>query len=189
MTFWDVWRSLYKENLWGGWQSAIRTTAWNPDWQSYRFCKHWAAGNHSAICIWGKTRRKAIWTHWLWSCNWRRIMQWHFQSYWKVSFQYQRLTISGNRLSNKLGRNRGCSVLLQDKAPLAAFNYCANHDLNLVLGKCSNVPKIYVIFFKYSPKRCRRFEDCVERYNTTLPKNKKVTKRSLRCFVKHNGWM
>ena len=25
-----------------------------------RFCKHWAAGNYFAICIWGKTKRKVI---------------------------------------------------------------------------------------------------------------------------------
>ena len=188
MTFWNVWRSLYKENLWGGWQPAVRTTVWNPDWQSYRFCKHWVAGNHSAICIWGKTRRKAIWIHWLWSCNWRRIMQWHF---------HQRLTISGNRLSNKLGRNKGCSVLLQDKALLAAFNYCANHDLNLVLGKCSKVSEIHVmldslkqigIFFKYSPAWFCWFEDCVEQHHRTLPKIKRLPTRDLRCFGKQDRW-
>ena len=72
---------------------------------------------------------------------------------------------------------------------------CANHELNLVFGKCSKVPEIHVmldllkqlgIFFKYSSKRCRRFEDCVEQHNATLPQNKKIAKK--RCFVKHNGW-
>ena len=72
---------------------------------------------------------------------------------------------------------------------------CANHDLNLVFGKCSKVPEIHVmldslkqlgIFFKCSPKPCRRFEDCVEQHNATLLQNKKITKK--RCFVKHNGW-
>ena len=29
------------------------------------------------------------------------------------------------------------------------------------------------IFLKYSPKRCRRFEDCLERHNATPPQNKK----------------
>ena len=73
--------------------------------------------------------------------------------------------------TNMSGRNKECAVLLQEKTPLAAYNYCANHDLNLILGKCSKVPEIHVmlhslkqlgIFFKYSPKRCRRFEDRVE---------------------------
>ena len=92
------------------------------------------------------------------------------------------------------GRNKGCAVLLQEKAPLAVYYYCANYDLNLVLGKCSKMPEIHImldslkqlgIFFKYSPKRCCRFEDCVEQHNATLPQ-KKLPKRSLRCFVKYN---
>ena len=66
--------------------------------------------------------------------------------------------------ANMSGRNKGCAVLLQEKASLAVCNYCTNHDLNLVLGKYSKVPEIHVtldspkglgIFFKYSPKRCR----------------------------------
>ena len=71
------------------------------------------------------------------------------------------------------GRNKGCEVLLQEKAPLAVYNYCASHDLNLVLGKYSKVPDIHVIldslkqygiFFKYSPKKSCRFEDSVEQH-------------------------
>ena len=63
--------------------------------------------------------------------------------------------------ANMSGRNTGCAVLLQEKAPIAVYNYCANHYPNLVLGKCSKVPEIHVmldllkqlgIFFKYSPK-------------------------------------
>ena len=68
--------------------------------------------------------------------------------------------------ANMSRRNKGCPVLLQKKAHLAVYNYCANHDLNLVLGKYSKVPGLKVmldllkqlgIFFKYSIKRCRRF--------------------------------
>ena len=83
---------------------------------------------------------------------------------------------------NMSGRNKGYAVLLQEKAPLGVYNYCANHDLNLVLGKCSKVPEIHFmldsmkqlgIFFKYSPKQCSRFEDCFEQHNATLLQNKK----------------
>ena len=101
--------------------------------------------------------------------------------------------------TNMSGRNKGCAVFLQEKAPLAVYNYCSNHDLNLVFGKYSKVPEIHVmlhslkqlgIFFKYSPKRCRRFEDCAEQHNASLPQNKKIKKkkRDLNCFVKHHGW-
>ena len=87
--------------------------------------------------------------------------------------------------ANMSGKNKGCVVFLQEKAPVAVYNYCANHDLNLVFGKCSKVPEIHVVldslkqlgmFLKYFPKRCRRFEDCVEQHNATLPQNKKITK-------------
>ena len=62
--------------------------------------------------------------------------------------------------ANMSRRNKGCPVPLKKKALLAVYNYCANHDLNLVLGKYSKVPgmldllKQLGIFFKYSIKRC-----------------------------------
>ena len=89
------------------------------------------------------------------------------------------------------GRKKGCAVLLQEKGPLTVHNHCVNHDLNLVLAKRSKVPEIHVILdslkqlgicFKYSPKRCRRFEDYVQQHNTTLPKNKKITKKIFKMF-------
>ena len=92
---------------------------------------------------------------------------------------------------NTSGRNKGYAILLQEKTRLAVYNYCANHDLNLVLGKCLKVPEIHVmldslkqlgIFFKYSPKRCRRFEDCLEQNNVTLQQNKKITKTKFKVF-------
>ena len=93
--------------------------------------------------------------------------------------------------TNMSGRNKECAVLLQEKTPFAVYNYCANHDLNLILGKCSKAPEIHVmlhslkelgIFFKYSPKRCRRFEDRVEQQNATLPQNKNITKKRFKMF-------
>ena len=50
-----------------------------------------------------------------------------------------------NGAANMSGRNKGCAVLLQEKAPLAVYNYYANYDLNLVLSKCSKVPEIDVM--------------------------------------------
>ena len=49
-----------KNNLPGGYQPALGINVWSPNRRSYRFRKHWAAGNHSAICIWGKIKKKAI---------------------------------------------------------------------------------------------------------------------------------
>ena len=88
-------------------------------------------------------------------------------------------------VTNMSGRTKGCTVLLQEKAPLAVYDYSANNDLNLVHGKCSKVPEIHVmlnsqkqlgIFLKYLPKRCCRFEDCVEQHHANLPQNIKITK-------------
>ena len=96
-----------------------------------------------------------------------------------------------DKATNTSGRNKGCVVFLQEKAPLAVYNSCANHDLNLVLCKCSKKPEIHVmldslkqlgIFFKYSPKRCRQFEDCVEQHNATLPQNKNIIKKRFKMF-------
>ena len=94
------------------------------------------------------------------------------------------------------GQNNGCAVLLQEKAFLAVYNYCANHDLNLVCGKCSKVPEIHSMldlqkqletFFEYSPKRCHQFEDCIEQH-TTLLQNEKITKKKFKIFYE-TQWM
>ena len=133
----------------------------------------------------------------MWSYNRQRIMQQHFQSFWIVFFQCQRFrsqTIDGAANMNEI---KDVHFFLQQKAPLAVYSYCTNHDLNLALGKCLKVPEIHVmldslkqlgIFFKHPPKRCRWFEDCVEQHNATLLQNKRLSKRTLRCFVKHYGW-
>ena len=74
------------------------------------------------------------------------------------------------------------------RASLAVYNYCVNHDLIFVLGKCSKnwrhvrFAETTWNFFKYSPKWCHRFEDCVEQHNATFPKNKKVIKKNLKMF-------
>ena len=59
MIFWNISKSFQKKNLRGGCQQAVRTTVWNYNRQSYRFCIHWAVRNHSVesinYSIWGRT--------------------------------------------------------------------------------------------------------------------------------------
>ena len=80
------------------------------------------------------------------------------------------------------------------KLPPGAYNYCFDHDLSLVLSKCSKVTQTHVRFtettwniFQIFTKRCRRFEDCIEQHNATPRQNEKLPKRIFRCFVKHYG--
>ena len=95
------------------------------------------------------------------------------------------------------GQNKGCAVFLEEKVVLAVHNYYANHDFNLVPGKSSKVPEIHImldsmkqlgIFFKYLPKRCHRFEDCVEKHSATFLQTDSLPKRSVRCFANRNEW-
>ena len=43
-------------------------------------------------------------------------------------------------------------------------------------------------YVRFAETTCRWFEDCVEQHNATLLQNKRLSKRTLRCFVKHYGW-
>ena len=97
-------------------------------------------------------------------------------------------TIDGAANMNEI---KDVHFFLQQKASLAVYSYCTNHDLNLALGNCLKVPEIHVmldslkqlgIFFKHPPKRCRWFEDCVEQHNATLLQNKKITKENFKMF-------
>ena len=89
------------------------------------------------------------------------------------------------------GRNKGCAALLQKKAPSAVYNYCANHDLNLVLCKSCKVPEIATmletlkqlgLFFKYSPKRSRLLKNCVQDYNDDPNHIDKISKSKFHVF-------
>ena len=104
-------------------------------------------------------------------------------------------TIDG--ADNMSGQNKGCAVFLEEKVVLAVQNYYANHDFSLVPGKSSKVPEIHImldsmkqlgIFFKYLPKRCHRFEDCVEKHSATFLQTDSLPKRSVRCFANRNEW-
>ena len=78
----------------------------------------------------------------------------------------------------------------KEKAPITVYNYCVNHDLNLVLGKCSKVPEIRWSNLEYFSN----IHQCDATYleivlsNITQPsrKTKKLPKR--KCFVKTDGW-
>ena len=81
---------------------------------------------------------------------------------------------------NMAGCQKGCAVEFQKKKLFAENRYanylhCASHELNLALGKACKVKDIHVvhdiilsltIFFKYSPKRTRKLEQCVTDYNS-----------------------
>ena len=69
-----------------------------------------------------------------------------FKDFEKSSFNIKNCrsqTMDG--AANKSGRNKGCALLLQEKVPLVVYKHCANHDLNLVIRKCSEVTEIHVI--------------------------------------------
>ena len=158
-----------KKNLQGGCQPAVGTTVLNPNRQL-------------GITLWhvfeGKPRERLF--EYI-DCN-HATGEELCNSIFKV-FEKSLFNIKDCRsqaldgAANMSGRNKRCAVLLQEKA---LYNYCVNHDLNLVLGKCSKVPELHVmldslkqlgIVFKYLPKRCRWFEDCLEQHNATLPQN------------------
>ena len=71
---------------------------------------------------------------------------------------------------NMAGRQNGCAKNFQQVSPRVLYLHCASHELNLALTHASKVPEIYNmvcdlksvgIFFKYSPKRQRRFEKSI----------------------------
>ena len=75
---------------------------------------------------------------------------------------------------NMAGTQAGCAALFTKESPKAVYHYCSSHDLNLALCKSCQVKEVHVmlstlkqlgIFFKYSPKRCRRLEVAIESYN------------------------
>ncbi|WAR18850.1 P52K-like protein [Mya arenaria] len=72
---------------------------------------------------------------------------------------------------NMAGKNAGCAARFTRHSPRALYHYCSSHDLNLVLCKSCQVKEVHImldtlkqlgIFFKYSPKRSRRFEEAIE---------------------------
>lgn len=72
------------------------------------------------------------------------------------------------------GAQKGCQARLKAEVPQAVYFHCSSHQLNLALSKACSVPEIHRmicslksvgIFFKYSPKRQRHLESCIDRTN------------------------
>lgn len=75
---------------------------------------------------------------------------------------------------NMAGKQAGCAARFTQQSPRALYHYCSNHDLNLALCKSCSVTEICSmldtitqlgVFFKYSPKRSRRFEMAITEEN------------------------
>ena len=173
--FFGKYQGVYiKKNLRRGRQPAVRTTVWNLNRRNYRFYKHWAVGNHSAICIWGKTKRKLFKYIGCDRTTGEELCNSIFKVFEKSPSNIKNCrfqTIDGE--AKMPGWNKEYAVLLQEIAPPAVYNYCFDHDLSLVLSKCSKVRETHVRFtettwniFQIFTKRCQRIS---------------------RCFVKHYG--
>lgn len=72
--------------------------------------------------------------------------------------------------ANMAGCHNGCAKHFQRVSPRATYYHCASHELNLALSHACKVPEIHNmvcalksvgIFFKYSPKRQRTFEESI----------------------------
>ncbi|WAQ94737.1 LOW QUALITY PROTEIN: P52K-like protein [Mya arenaria] len=91
---------------------------------------------------------------------------------------------------NMAGKN-GCPARFTRHSPRALYHYCSSHDLNLVLCKSCQVKEVHImldtmkqlgIFFKYSPKRSRRFEEAIEEVSTNKIDAEKKIKRKNSSF-------
>ncbi|XP_065177014.1 52 kDa repressor of the inhibitor of the protein kinase-like [Sycon ciliatum] len=72
------------------------------------------------------------------------------------------------------GELRGCQALFKDEIPQATYYHSTSHQLNLALSKACSVPEVLRmvatmkqlgLFFKYSPKKQRAFEEAVDTIN------------------------
>ena len=158
-----MYQRLYtNKNLWGGCKPAVQTTVWNSNKRITNSANIEQLGIIRRYVFEGKPRERLFEYIDCYRTTGEELCNSIFKAFEKSLFniEYCRSqTMDG--AENTSGRNKGYAVLLQEKARLAVYNYCANHDLNLVLGKCSKVPEIHVmldslkqlgIFLKYSPK-------------------------------------
>lgn len=92
---------------------------------------------------------------------------------------------------NMSGKYNGCAAKFREHSPKAVYHYCSSHDLNLVLCKSSKVKEIHImldalkqlgIFFRYSPKRCRRLEKCITDVNNTREEDSKIKSAKFKIF-------
>ncbi|CAG2195051.1 unnamed protein product [Mytilus edulis] len=92
---------------------------------------------------------------------------------------------------NMSGKYNGCAAKFREHSPKAVYYYCSSHDWNLVLCKSSKVKEIHImldalkqlgIFFRYSPKRCRRLEKCITDVNNTREEDSKIKSAKFKIF-------
>ena len=85
---------------------------------------------------------------------------------------------------------KGCCAQFLKTVPKAVYYHCASHQLNLVLLKTTLISEVQVmletllsvgLFFKYSSKRQRQLEKCIERVNESAG-NSKVTKTKVKTM-------
>lgn len=106
-------------------------------------------------------------------------------------------TIDG--AGNMAGKTSGCAARLRRIVPTAIYHHCSRHDLNLALSKCLKVKEVQLMLdtskhigmlFKYSPKNCRKWEQCIEEYNRSATVKVEKSKFKLFCETrwveKHN---
>lgn len=93
---------------------------------------------------------------------------------------------------NMAGRIKGCSAHFLKIVPEATYYHCVSHQLNLAISKTAKVNEIQVmlstltsvgLFFKYSPKRQRKFEQSIDTYNESLVSGgRAITKTKLKTM-------
>ena len=78
------------------------------------------------------------------------------------------------------GHLNGCQALFKQQVPEATYYHCSSHQLNLALTKACSVQQVQCmlsdlkslgIFFKYSPKRQRCLDACLEKINDERREN------------------
>ena len=78
--------------------------------------------------------------------------------------------------SNMSGAKNGCKSIVQEHAPMATYTHCAAHRLNLAIVSACNIQPFKSTeacigeisrFFKYSAKRQRLLEKCIDCLGTT----------------------
>ena len=100
---------------------------------------------------------------------------------------------------NMAGHTNGCAAIFKQVATLAEYYHCMNHDLNLVVCKSCKIPEIQCmlstvtqlgLFFKYSAKKQRKFEESVDLINEErklIKKNYHLKTTKLNYFVQLDG--
>lgn len=90
--------------------------------------------------------------------------------------------------ANMSGKNNGCQALIKERQPLAVYNHCSSHRLNLALNSTSKVAEFKImmenikrlgIFFTYSPKRTRVLEKILSEAEPPVSQKKVCMENSM----------